>query len=112
MGVKLRRFCDGTRFRYVFYSAKACLGGCGALVNSGSYCSRCQPRNGSTRRWRNTRARVLYRDGWTCQRCGARASHIDHIQPVLFGGTDDETNLQALCTACNLSKGSRPSLRP
>lgn len=86
---------------------KRCLGGCGALINSGSYCLRCQPRNGSTRRWRNIRARVLYRDRWTCQSCGAPAGHVDHITPVLFGGTDDERNLQALCAACNLTNGPR-----
>ncbi len=84
---------------------KRCLGGCGALINAGSYCSRCKPRNGSTRRWRNTRARVLYRDQWRCKRCGAPASHVDHIRPVLFGGDDAESNLQALCERCNLAKG-------
>jgi 5-methylcytosine-specific restriction protein A len=88
---------------------RRCLGGCGALVNSGSYCARCQPRNGSTRQWRNTRARVLFRDGWTCQQCGAPATHVDHVVPVLFGGTDHERNLQALCARCNISKGgARP----
>ena len=86
---------------------RRCLGGCGALINSGSYCGRCNSRNGSTRRWRNTQARMLYRDHWTCQQCGAPASHVDDIQPVLFGGTDDERNLQALCAACNLEKGAR-----
>ena len=86
---------------------RRCLGGCGALISSGSYCSRCQPRKGSTRRWRNTRARILYRDQWTCQCCGAPATHVDHVRPVLFGGTDDEANLQALCVNCNMAKGAR-----
>jgi 5-methylcytosine-specific restriction endonuclease McrA len=35
------------------------------------------------------------------------ATHVDHIHPVLFGGTDDRTNLQALCAGCRLSKGDR-----
>jgi hypothetical protein len=77
-------------------AVRRCLGGCGALINAGSYCSRCRPRNGSTRQWRNIRARVLYRDNWTCQQCGQSASHVDHRQPVLFGGSDDGSNLQAL----------------
>ncbi len=85
---------------------RRCLGGCGALINSGSYCSRCRPRNGSTRQWRSVRARVLLRDGLTCQRCGAPASHVDHITPVSAGGGDHERNLQALCDGCNLSKGT------
>jgi 5-methylcytosine-specific restriction protein A len=66
------------------------------------------PRNGSTRQWRNTRARVLYRDRYTCRQCGAPATHVDHITPVLFGGTDDEGNLQALSASCNLAKGANP----
>ena len=41
--------------------------------------------------------------------CGVRPDHVDHvdrIHPVLFGGTDDPANLQALCVACNLAKGA------
>jgi 5-methylcytosine-specific restriction endonuclease McrA len=48
----------------------------------------------------------MYRNGWTCQCCGAPAAHVDHITPVLFGGTDDDRHLQALCAGCNLSKGA------
>jgi 5-methylcytosine-specific restriction endonuclease McrA len=89
---------------------RRCLGNCGALVNSGSYCSRCRPRNGSTRSWRVLRAQILARDGWLCQipGCGRTAHHVDHIQPVLFGGTDDPSNLQALCAEHNLQKGANP----
>ncbi|CAA9518097.1 MAG: hypothetical protein AVDCRST_MAG67-3184 [uncultured Solirubrobacteraceae bacterium] len=36
---------------------------------------------------------VLYRDAFTCQRCGSPANHVDHVQPVLFGGTSDPANL-------------------
>ena len=89
-------------------AVRRCLGGCGALIKAGSYCPRCKPRNGSTRQWRNTRARVLARDRWTCQLCGAVAHHVDHITPVLFGGSDDESNLQAFCADCNLAKGANP----
>ena len=32
------------------------------------------------------------------------ARHVDHITPVRFGGTDEESNLQALCAPCNLAK--------
>ena len=83
---------------------------CGALTSAGSYCQRHQPpkaRSGSTRQWRNLRARVLYRDRYTCQCCGAPATHVDHVQPVLFGGGDDEGNLRALCGSCNLGRGTR-----
>jgi 5-methylcytosine-specific restriction protein A len=59
------------------------------------------------RAWRNLSARVLFRDQWTCQRCGARADHVDHITPLLFGGTNDESNLESLCQDCNLTEGGR-----
>ncbi len=51
---------------------------------------------------------VLYRDAYRCQRCGSAANHVDHVHPVLFGGTDDVANLQALCERCNLAKGAEP----
>lgn len=31
--------------------------------------------------------------------------HVDHIQPIVRGGTNDRANLQILCAPCNLSKG-------
>jgi 5-methylcytosine-specific restriction endonuclease McrA len=79
--------------------------GCGALINSGSYCTRCKPRNGSTRQWRTRREQILARDRDQCQHCGAPASHVDHVVPVDADGTDHPSNLQALCADCNLRKG-------
>ena len=32
---------------------------------------------------------------------------IDHIKPVSKGGTDDMSNLQALCEKCNKEKGNK-----
>jgi 5-methylcytosine-specific restriction endonuclease McrA len=51
---------------------------------------------------------VLYRDAYRCQRCGMAANHVDHVVPVIFGGNDDESNLRALCAACNLARGAEP----
>lgn len=66
-------------------------------------------RNGSSRAWRVVRARVLERDDHTCQvawsGCTVTATHVDHIVPVAHGGTDDEHNLRAACSRCNLSRG-------
>ena len=35
------------------------------------------------------------------------AVHLDHIVPQSKGGTDDRSNLQALCSYCNTSAGNR-----
>ena len=91
-----------------------CLGGCGRVIQRGSHCPRCKPRNGSTRQLRVTRERVLERDGYVCQVpvraggriCGEYADHADHITPVDAGGSDHESNLRAACANCNLSRGA------
>ena len=59
---------------------------------------------------------ILERAGFRCQACGITAAdgaqlHVDHIHPVSKGGTNDPSNLQALCQACNSGKGAgTPSL--
>lgn len=63
---------------------------------------------------KEVRALVLERNGYTCQMCGAVASephpfdpskrtrlHIGHIIDKQKGGSDDLTNLRALCSVCN-----------
>lgn len=63
--------------------------------------------NGSTSKWRKIRQRILQRDGYTCQHCGGEANSVDHIVPRALNGSDEEWNLQSLCTPCNSSKGGR-----
>lgn len=36
-----------------------------------------------------------------CVNCGKKAEHYHHIIPRSLGGTDNETNLAALCNACH-----------
>jgi hypothetical protein len=63
---------------------------------------------------KETRAFVLDRNGFTCQMCGAVAGephpydpsrktrlHIGHIIDKSMGGSDDASNLRALCSVCN-----------
>lgn len=63
---------------------------------------------------KETRAYVLDRNGNTCQMCGAVAGephpydtsrktrlHIGHVVDKSIGGTDDPSNLRALCSVCN-----------
>jgi hypothetical protein len=59
------------------------------------------------------RFRVLARDGFTCQSCGASPIkergvelHVDHIIPWSKGGETIESNLQTKCHRCNLGKGN------
>jgi len=60
-----------------------------------------------------TRFKVMQRDGFKCCVCGAAPAsdpkvklHIDHIIPVSKGGTSDISNLQTLCSNCNLGKSN------
>jgi len=57
------------------------------------------------------RHKILSRDRYTCQACGARAPdvelEVDHRIPVSKGGTDEESNLTTLCKECNRGKGAR-----
>lgn len=63
---------------------------------------------------KETRAYVLDRNGFTCQMCGAVAGephpedptrktrlHIGHIIDKSLGGSDDYSNLRAICSVCN-----------
>ena len=54
---------------------------------------------------------VLKRAGFRCELCGIsaeeRALEVDHILPRRHGGSDDHTNLQALCYKCNANKCAR-----
>lgn len=57
---------------------------------------------------RGQRVRILERDGYRCQSCGAE-SHlcIDHVIPVSRGGDSSDDNLQVLCHSCNTKKGNK-----
>ncbi len=37
----------------------------------------------------------------------ARGYHVDHIKPLVLGGSNDKGNLQLLCPTCNYSKGAK-----
>ena len=56
-----------------------------------------------------TRDRILARDCGLCQVCAqlgwVRLAHqVDHIRELADGGTDDDANLQAICSACHRVK--------
>ncbi len=48
------------------------------------------------------RRRIMERDGNKCVKCGeTEFLTIDHIQPRVAGGTDEDANLRVLCRSCN-----------
>jgi hypothetical protein len=61
------------------------------------------------------KVRVLTRAKGSCECCGAhehqRALEVDHIVPMNQGGSDDLSNLQALCFRCNAAKRDAVCLR-
>jgi 5-methylcytosine-specific restriction endonuclease McrA len=74
---------------------------------------------------KETRAFVLDRNGFTCQMCGAVAGephpydpsrktrlHIGHIVDKSQGGTDDPSNLRAICSICNEGASNLTLERP
>lgn len=60
---------------------------------------------------RSIRFEVFKRDRFSCQYCGRRAPevvlHLDHIQPVSKGGSNEVLNLVTSCAECNLGKGAK-----
>ncbi len=58
---------------------------------------------------KKTRFEVFKRDSFACQYCGAKAPdvilEVDHIKPVVEGGTNDMINLITSCFDCNRGKG-------
>ena len=64
--------------------------------------------------WDKLRRRILERDCSLCQPCRQAgrvtpARAVDHIVPKSQGGSDDEHNLQAICTPCHQAKTQRES---
>jgi len=57
------------------------------------------------------RYEILKRAKFRCELCGTsadkKALEVDHILPRNKGGSDDESNLQALCYSCNAMKRDR-----
>lgn len=59
--------------------------------------------------WVAIRARILSRDSGLCQPCKRAgrvtiATEVDHIIPKSQGGTDDDDNLQTICSPCHKTK--------
>jgi len=74
---------------------------------------------------KEVRAYVLDRNGFTCQMCGAVAGephpyeenrktrlHIGHVIDKSMGGSDEHSNLKAICSVCNEGAANLTPDRP
>lgn len=58
--------------------------------------------------YKDLRQKVLQRDGWRCQSCGAMSSlEVHHKQPRSHSGADSEENLITLCDDCHKAAHGR-----
>lgn len=58
-------------------------------------------------------ANILKLQKHRCAYCAAdlrKGYHVDHIMPLILGGSNWPSNLQGLCPPCNLSKGPKDPL--
>ena len=84
--------------------------GCPTLTRD-TYCDVHKPEPWAGRRgfegykgdWLRIRAQVLHEEPF-CRMCGRPSTTVDHIVPRARGGTDERSNLQALCNGCRRRK--------
>lgn len=61
---------------------------------------------------KRTRFEIFKRDEFTCAYCGQKPPQVtlevDHIVPLVEGGSDDRENLTTACTDCNRGKAGIP----
>jgi 5-methylcytosine-specific restriction endonuclease McrA len=66
-----------------------------------------------TRTWRRKRLIVIAASGGVCALCGkpfapGERIHVDHMEPVIAGGSDDLSNLRATHGGCNMRRRYLP----
>lgn len=64
---------------------------------------------------RLSRTNIFIRDAYECQYCGDGENEVkltlDHVIPLLYGGSKDWHNLVTACQSCNQKKGGRTPLQ-
>lgn len=67
-----------------------------------------RPHKNDTYQWKQTRLRILDRDGGVCAECGSDEDiQVDHVIPASKGGGDEDDNCQLLCGFHNRLKGDK-----
>jgi len=84
------------------------------IASPAAYCPPCarerdQERGSPTARglgydYQAKRERIMRRDSYTCWRCGAPATTVDHFVPRSRGGDNSDSNLRAACARCNFGR--------
>ena len=61
------------------------------------------------RKLQQIRDRILFRDEYTCQKCGQVTIdlEVDHITPLGDGGRESDANRQCLCKQCHIKKTAK-----
>lgn len=89
------------------------------LANPAAFAARCRNRRAMKRAAEGTHTAedikaIFESQRGLCATCnkklfksGAKTFHVDHIQPLSKGGSNDKYNLQCLCQKCNTSKGAK-----
>jgi 5-methylcytosine-specific restriction protein A len=74
------------------------------MANPSIRYSRTQGREGVEQR-----RRIRVRDSYSCRHCSRalRVGEVDHIKPLEHGGTNDDDNLQLLCSICHKIKTAK-----
>jgi hypothetical protein len=87
------------------------------VVGEGSRSAKPVPRGGRVKRYISPYAKKLVaaRQQWRCKICSRlldASFEIDHIVPLFRGGSNDSSNLQALCRSpCHMQKSALEASR-
>ena len=53
------------------------------------------------RKKKKTKKKKFLKSHTICERCGAKSEDVHHKMALVYGGTNDEENLAALCKRCH-----------
>lgn len=87
---------------------------CGVLVKDSARCAKCAKeynrgrlsaaQRGYDAKWRKLSKWLREAQPW-CSWCGTTADlTVDHIVPLVLGGTNELDNLRVLCRSCNSAR--------